>query len=266
MLCACWDGGRAERRIGRHRSAAGQQHNGAFILDATRGPAAPRGSPADRGRCSASWGAVCTRSNTRLWVRAAPATTRSGRAAGPLPLRHARRRSSATCRSPRRRRGPSLRAPGARPLPRRARPRPRPRSRHSGGGRAAVGAAAVAARAANPGDGRGDRSRDRCPVNGRGCFAGSAPFLGRAGRRRGGSGAGGDGGFYQHSCQTRRREMQGELRLRGLHDRKRSRGATEVEQATAVGGDVLVVASVRADEAAEFVVAATQPAPPRRSS
>ena len=53
--------------------------------------------------------------------------------------------------------------------------------------------------------------------------------------------------------------MQGELRLRGLHDRKRSRGATEVEQATAVGGDVLVVASVRAEEVAEFVVAATEP-------
>src|SRR5215212_6409334 len=52
--------------------------------------------------------------------------------------------------------------------------------------------------------------------------------------------------------------MQGELRLRGLHDHKRSRGATEVEQATAVGGDVLVVASVRAEEVAEFVVAAAE--------
>ena len=53
--------------------------------------------------------------------------------------------------------------------------------------------------------------------------------------------------------------MQGELRLRGLHDRKRSRGATEVEQAAAVGGDVLVVASAGAEEVAEFVVAATEP-------
>src|ERR687884_1828191 len=53
--------------------------------------------------------------------------------------------------------------------------------------------------------------------------------------------------------------MCGEPRLRGLHDRKRSRGAMEVEQATAVGGDVLVVASVRAEEVAELVVAATEP-------
>ncbi len=52
--------------------------------------------------------------------------------------------------------------------------------------------------------------------------------------------------------------MQAELRLRGLHDRKRSRGATEVEQAAAVGGDMLVVAGAGAEEVAELVVAPTE--------
>src|SRR5215213_9695284 len=51
--------------------------------------------------------------------------------------------------------------------------------------------------------------------------------------------------------------MHGELRLCGFEDCKRGRGATEMEQATAVGGDVLVVAGAEAEEIAEFVVAAT---------
>ena len=52
--------------------------------------------------------------------------------------------------------------------------------------------------------------------------------------------------------------MHGELRLCGFENCKRSRGATEMEQATAVGGDVLAVAGAEAEEIAEFVVAATE--------
>src|SRR5215213_3737028 len=52
--------------------------------------------------------------------------------------------------------------------------------------------------------------------------------------------------------------MQGELRLRGLENRKRSRSATGVKQATAAGGDMLVVAGAEAEEVAELVVASTE--------
>jgi hypothetical protein len=47
--------------------------------------------------------------------------------------------------------------------------------------------------------------------------------------------------FCQHSRQTRRHELSDALRLRGFEDGKRSSGTTEVEQATAAGGDVLVM-------------------------
>ena len=53
--------------------------------------------------------------------------------------------------------------------------------------------------------------------------------------------------------------MQGELRLRGLENGERSRSATEVEQATTAGGDVLVVAGTEAEEGAELVVASAEP-------
>ncbi len=50
-----------------------------------------------------------------------------------------------------------------------------------------------------------------------------------------------------------------EFCLRRLEDGERSRSATEVKQATAVGGDVLVVAGLEAEEAAEFVMASAEP-------
>src|SRR5215217_8813482 len=53
--------------------------------------------------------------------------------------------------------------------------------------------------------------------------------------------------------------MRGELRLRGLEHGERAAGTTEVKQATAVGGDGLVVAGARAEEVAELVVASTEP-------
>jgi hypothetical protein len=53
--------------------------------------------------------------------------------------------------------------------------------------------------------------------------------------------------------------MQSELRLRGLENGERSRGATEVKQAPAVGRDVLVVAGAGAKEVAELVMAAAEP-------
>ena len=53
--------------------------------------------------------------------------------------------------------------------------------------------------------------------------------------------------------------MRGKLRLRGLENCERTAGTTEVEQATAVGGDGLVVAGAEAKEVAELVVAAAEP-------
>ena len=53
--------------------------------------------------------------------------------------------------------------------------------------------------------------------------------------------------------------MRGVFGLRSLQDRKPNRGATEVKQATAAGGDGLVVAGAEAEEVAELVVASTEP-------
>jgi hypothetical protein len=47
-------------------------------------------------------------------------------------------------------------------------------------------------------------------------------------------------------------------RLRSLEDSERGGGTTEVEQATAAGGDVLVMAGTRAKEMAELVVPSTE--------
>src|SRR5918993_2099303 len=53
--------------------------------------------------------------------------------------------------------------------------------------------------------------------------------------------------------------MHGEFRLRGLEHGKRSGGAAEVKQATAAGGDGLVVAGAGAEDVAELVIASTEP-------
>jgi hypothetical protein len=50
----------------------------------------------------------------------------------------------------------------------------------------------------------------------------------------------------------------GEFDLRCLDDGERSGSTTEVKQATAVGGDVLVVAGPEAKEVAEFVMASAE--------
>ena len=52
--------------------------------------------------------------------------------------------------------------------------------------------------------------------------------------------------------------MYGEFRLRRLEDGERSAGATEVKQATAVGGDGLVVAGAETEEIAKLVMAAAE--------
>src|SRR5918998_3296479 len=53
--------------------------------------------------------------------------------------------------------------------------------------------------------------------------------------------------------------MRGEFRLRRLEDGEHGCGATEMEKATAVGGDRLVVAGAETEEGAELVIAATEP-------
>jgi hypothetical protein len=53
--------------------------------------------------------------------------------------------------------------------------------------------------------------------------------------------------------------LDGEFRLRCSEDGKRSGSTTEIKQATAVGGDVLVVVGLEAEEVAEFVIASTEP-------
>src|ERR687885_168138 len=53
--------------------------------------------------------------------------------------------------------------------------------------------------------------------------------------------------------------MHGESRLRGLEHCERSAGTTEVEQATTIGGDMLVVAGAGAEEVAELVIASAEP-------
>src|SRR3712207_9335356 len=52
--------------------------------------------------------------------------------------------------------------------------------------------------------------------------------------------------------------MYGEFRLRRLEDGERSAGATEVKQATAVGGDGLVVAGAETEEIAKLVMTAAE--------
>jgi hypothetical protein len=52
--------------------------------------------------------------------------------------------------------------------------------------------------------------------------------------------------------------MYGEFRLRRLGDGERSAGATEVKQATAVGGGVPVVAGAETEESAKLVMAAAE--------
>ena len=64
--------------------------------------------------------------------------------------------------------------------------------------------------------------------------------------------------FCQRSRQTWRRKLEDEFRLRGLKDSERSGGTTEVEQAAAVGGNMLVVAGVGAEEVAELVGASAE--------
>ncbi len=52
--------------------------------------------------------------------------------------------------------------------------------------------------------------------------------------------------------------MHGEFRLRRLENGERGGGATEVEQATTAGRDMLVVAGAGAEGVAELVVASTE--------
>ncbi|MDP8967357.1 MAG: hypothetical protein M3N04_02030 [Actinomycetota bacterium] len=52
--------------------------------------------------------------------------------------------------------------------------------------------------------------------------------------------------------------MRDELSLCGLEDCERGGGTAEVKPAAAVGGDMLVVAGVEAEEVAEFIVASTE--------
>jgi hypothetical protein len=65
--------------------------------------------------------------------------------------------------------------------------------------------------------------------------------------------------FCQRSRQTWRHELGGELRLRCLDDGEHSGDTTEMKQATAVGGDVLVVVGLQAEKVAEFVIASAEP-------
>jgi hypothetical protein len=53
--------------------------------------------------------------------------------------------------------------------------------------------------------------------------------------------------------------LHGEFRLCGLEDGEHSCGTTKVMQVTAAGGDVLVVAGLKAKEVAEFIVASAEP-------
>jgi hypothetical protein len=53
--------------------------------------------------------------------------------------------------------------------------------------------------------------------------------------------------------------LDGEPCLRCLNDGKRSGDTTEMKQATAVGGDVLIVVGLEAEEVTEFVIASAEP-------
>ena len=65
-------------------------------------------------------------------------------------------------------------------------------------------------------------------------------------------------GFCQNSCQTRRREVKAEFSLRCFENSEHTAGTTQVKQATAAGGDVLIVVGARAEEVAELVIASTE--------
>jgi hypothetical protein len=52
--------------------------------------------------------------------------------------------------------------------------------------------------------------------------------------------------------------VQAEFRLRRFKNGERAGRTTEVKQATAAGGDILVVAVAGAEEVAEFVIASTE--------
>ena len=52
--------------------------------------------------------------------------------------------------------------------------------------------------------------------------------------------------------------MKAKFCLRRLENGERTGGATEVNEATAAGGNMLVVAGAEAEEVAEFVVASTE--------
>src|SRR3954471_17760184 len=67
------------------------------------------------------------------------------------------------------------------------------------------------------------------------------------------------GGICQRSRRTCRREVNAEFCLRRPENGERTGGATEVNEATAAGGNMLVVAGVGAEEVTEFVVASTEP-------
>ena len=64
--------------------------------------------------------------------------------------------------------------------------------------------------------------------------------------------------FCQISCQTRRREVKAKFSLRRFENSERAGGTTEVKQATAAGGDILVVAGAGAEKVAELIVASTE--------
>src|SRR3954466_123505 len=69
----------------------------------------------------------------------------------------------------------------------------------------------------------------------------------------------GFGRFCQNSRQTRRREVKAEFSLRCFENSEHTASTTQVKQATAAGGDVLVVVGAGAEEVAELVVASTEP-------
>src|ERR671916_2120983 len=67
-----------------------------------------------------------------------------------------------------------------------------------------------------------------------------------------------DEGFCQRSRQTWRTETNSSFSLRGLEDCERTGGTTEMKQATAAGGDMLIVVLAETEEIAEFVVASAE--------
>src|SRR5918998_777380 len=67
-----------------------------------------------------------------------------------------------------------------------------------------------------------------------------------------------DEGFCQRSRQTWRTETNSSFSLRGLEDCERTGGTTEMKQATAAGGSMLIVVLAETAEVAEFVVASAE--------